>query len=238
MPPITGNMVFETGISKIILLPNIGTELIYSFIIIISSLMIYFGTKELYELSSHKGIKYFRISFLFFAAAYFVRYFIKFFLNYFSVAAVREIPPHVSGLAIGQITLFLFMYFSSIAVFYLLCSVMWKKWKADKIYIFHALAAIIAIISIIFNNPLIYMLLNLILLIFLTATVLISRRNSKKKKSNLYIIYILLFIFWIFNILDILIPSFFQTIQIIIYMVSTTLFLLILYKVLKKSGAN
>ena len=50
------------------LLPHaLGTELIYSFVIIICSLMVYFGTKELYELSSYKGIKYFRQAFLFFA---------------------------------------------------------------------------------------------------------------------------------------------------------------------------
>ena len=56
---------------------GMGAELIYSFVIILCSLLIYFETKELYELSSHKGIKYFRRSFLFFGIAYFVRYFIK-----------------------------------------------------------------------------------------------------------------------------------------------------------------
>lgn len=44
---------------------RLGTEVIYSFVIIVCSLMIYFGTKELYELSSYKGIKYFRQAFLF-----------------------------------------------------------------------------------------------------------------------------------------------------------------------------
>ena len=32
---------------------SIGTELIYSFVIILCSLMVYFGTKELYDLTSH-----------------------------------------------------------------------------------------------------------------------------------------------------------------------------------------
>ena len=55
-----------------------GSELIYSFVIILCSLMVYFGTKELYELSSYKGIKYFREAFLFFAIAYAFRSVIKF----------------------------------------------------------------------------------------------------------------------------------------------------------------
>jgi len=42
---------------------GISGEIIYSFVIIVCSLMIYFGTKELYKLTSHKGIKYFRLSF-------------------------------------------------------------------------------------------------------------------------------------------------------------------------------
>ena len=83
-----------------------GTEIIYSFIIISCSLMIYFGTKELYKLSSHEGIKYFRQSFLFFALAYFFRSFIKIILFYFDAGEIRALLP-----IFGNITLFIFMYF-------------------------------------------------------------------------------------------------------------------------------
>ena len=65
--------------------PQIGAELIYSFVIIVCSLMVYYATKEMYELSSYKGIKYFRQAFLFFAIAYFFRYFIQFFLVFFNI---------------------------------------------------------------------------------------------------------------------------------------------------------
>jgi hypothetical protein len=43
-----------------------GTELIYSFVIMLC-VYGFLGTKQIYELSSHKGIKYFRLAFLFFA---------------------------------------------------------------------------------------------------------------------------------------------------------------------------
>ena len=146
-----------------------GTEIIYSFIIIICSLMIYFGTRELYELTSHKGIKYFRQAFLFFALAYFFRSFIKFTLTYFNVGQIFNIYPRTFYFGLGQITLFIFMYFSAMAIFYLLYSVMWKKWNGNskKIYLFHLLAFVIAISSILFRNPLVYLGINLLLLLLL-----------------------------------------------------------------------
>ena len=219
-----------------------GTEILYSFIIIICSLMIYFGTKELYELSSHKGIKYFRQSFLFFALAYFFRSSIKFGLVYFNVAEIFDIPRRIFLMGVGQITLFTFMYFSSMAIFYLLYSVMWKKWNGNskKIYLFHLLAFVIAISSLLFRNPLVYLGMNFFLLLLVIITFYISRKQSKQKKTkqNLHIIYVLLFSFWILNIIDILIPNFFQIFQLFIYLASSGIFLAMLYKVLKKVGSN
>ncbi|MBT6735338.1 hypothetical protein HN706_03110 [Candidatus Woesearchaeota archaeon] len=217
-----------------------GTEIIYSFIIISCSLMIYFGTKDLYELSEHKGIKYFRLTFLFFALAYFFRSFIKFVLIYFNSGQIRDIYSGIFYFGLGKITLFIFMYFSSMAIFYLLYSVMWKKWarNSKKIYLFHLLAFAIAISTIIFRNHSVYLCVNFLLLIFVVFTYYISRKqiNQKKRKHNLHIIYTLIFFFWIINILDILIPNFFQTFQLFIYLASSGIFLIMLYKVLKKVG--
>ncbi len=212
---------------------GVGSEIIYSFVIIICSLMIYFGTKELYKLSFHKGIKYFRQAFLFFALAYFFRSFIKIALFYFEISELRNILP-----IFGSITLFIFMYFSSMAIFYLLYSVMWKKWESKStIYFLHIISMAIAIIILLFQNPLIYFLINILLFVFISFTVFISFRQSKKKKShNLYIIYLMLLIFWIFNILDILIPNFLQAFQLSIYLISLGIFILIFYKVIKKTG--
>lgn len=219
------------GLGKIM---NYGIqgEIIYSFVIIICSLMIYFGTKELYSLSSQKGIKYFRLSFLFFALAYFFRSFIKITLFYFGIDELRTILP-----IFGDITLFFFMYFSSMAIFYLLYSVMWKKWKSRLgIYLFHTAAFVLSIATSFFGSQIIYFLTNILLFIFIIVTIFIFRKQSKKKPNNLYIIYILLFIFWILNILDVLIPDFLKTTQLFIYLFSLGVFLLILYKVIKKTG--
>jgi len=217
---------------------GLGTELLYSFVIIICSLMIYFGTKELYELSSYKGIKYFRQAFLFFAIAYFFRSFIKFILLYFNIREIHEFSPAL----FGNFTLLIFMYFSSLAIFYLLYSVMWKKWNnnSNKIYLFHLSAFIISLSIIISRNSLIYLGVNILLFVIVLFTVYISHRNTKKKMKgdNLYTIYLLLLFFWILNIIDILIPEFFQTFQLFIYFASVFIFLMMLYRVLKKVGSD
>lgn len=229
------------------------TEIIYSFVIILCSLMIYFGTKKLYELSSHKGIKYLRDSFLFFAIAYFFRSFIKI---YFILTPHTRIPTFSLNL-FQYVSFFIFIYFSSIAVFLLVYSMMWRKWgNSGKIYLFHAIALLVALISLYFNNAHIYLLVNLVVLAFIVAVTIvaygISKKQRRKKasddisfihspkrgqmKGNIYWVYVLLFGFWILNVIDVLIPRALETFQLFIYMISIGLFLTILYKVLKKSG--
>jgi hypothetical protein len=92
-----------------------------------------------------------------------------------------------------------------------------------------------------FNSSKIYLIINLLILsmiLFVTYFAYTDSKKHKKKKLNLYVIYLLLFIFWILNVIDILIPRFLQTFQIIIYISSLGIFLSILYKVLKNSGSN
>jgi hypothetical protein len=242
MPPhITGNAIgqgMKQGFAKISEI-SLGTELIYSFVIIACSLMIYFATKELYELSQNKGLKYLRLAFLYFALAYFFRSFIKFFTKYFDITRLIEIDPRIIYYNIGQITLLIFMYFSAMAILCLLYSVIHKKWnKFPKIiYVLHALAIIIAISTVVFKNPLIHLTINLILLVSIIFTFQVSKKQKNKKtKNNLHTIYTLMIAFWIINILDILIPSFFKTFQLLIYISSLSVFLAMLYKVLRKTG--
>jgi hypothetical protein len=226
------------------LLQGIGTELIYSFVIIICSLMIYYSTKEMYELSSYKALKYFRYAFLFFAIAYFFKSFIKFLLVYFGASRIIEINPWF----IGMLTLFVFMCFSSLAVFYLVYSLMWKRLSGRNgiLGIFYILSIAIAFISITTNQIEILFGVNLFILAIAIFGLYITHKESKnnkepkrkKKGSNIYLIYALLFIFWILNIIEVLIPNFLQFYQVLVYLASLGVFLTILYKVLKKSGSN
>lgn len=216
-----------------------GTEIIYSFVIILCSLIIYFGTKELYELSSYKGIKYFRQAFLFFAIAYFFRSFIKFISIYFNNNQLFDISPR---LMFGPLTLFIFIYFSTMAIFYLLYSVMWKKWNGNskKIYLFHILAFMISTITILSRSILVYLGLNIFLLLLVIFIVSLAYNSSdyKRKGHNMYVIYVLLLLFWILNIFDIMVPNFLDNIKLIIYLASCSVFLMIFYKVVKRTGPN
>jgi hypothetical protein len=157
--------------------PEIGAEMIYSFIIIICSFMIYRATREMYELSSYKGIKYFRQSFLFFAVAYFFRYFIRFFLVIFTRPETNILSGYVY-----IASLFVFLYSSAMAVFYLLYSVMWKKWNhsRQRIWLFNVLALLIASIGTVFNGMIVSLILNLILLLFGSIILSIAYKDSKK----------------------------------------------------------
>src|SRR5271157_3434978 len=214
---------------------GIGAEIIYSFVIIVCSLMIYFGTKELYDLSSYKGIKYFRQAFLFFAIAYLFRFIIE-----FTVVSVNHGILEVYPLIFGYFALFFFMYLSSISIFYLIYSMSWKKFKdrSKKPYLFHAIAIIIALASIFFNNQIFYIGLNVLLLVSAIIMVGVASYNQKHKstKNNLLMIYLLLFIFFILNVFNILVPIFLESLKLVVYLISLGIFLAILYKVLKKSG--
>ncbi len=223
------------------MIANLGTEVLYSFFIIACSLMIYFGTREIYELSKHRGIRCFRLTFLFFALAYFSRSVIKFMIIYFNSTSIMSVSPILLNPLVGTVSLFLFMYFSTIAIFYLLYSVMWKKWSNFSFTapVLHLISIVISATIIFYNNILLYLLLNLALFLVVLFVVLVSRNSSKDKvqKKGIYPIYILLMFFWILNIAEILLPRYFQTTQIVLYIFSSGLFLLMLYKVLKKAGS-
>ncbi|MBU0958992.1 MAG: hypothetical protein KKB31_03525, partial [Nanoarchaeota archaeon] len=129
-------------------------------------------------------------------------------------------------------------------VLYLLYSVMWKKWNGNdkKVYLFHLFAFVISLFIVISGNALAYLGVNLLLFFIVLFVVYTSYKNKKKKtkshKHNLYIIYLLLSFFWILNIIDILIPSFFQNFQMFVYLASSTIFFIMVYKVLKKAGSS
>ena len=222
-----------------ILLQGVGIELVYSFVIIVCSLMIYFATREMYELSSYKGIKYFRQAFLIFAIAYFFKSFIKIMLVYFGATRIIDI----SILFMGSLTLFAFIFFGCLAVFYLVYSLMWKEWnnKPNLIMgLFYVLSILASFIIITTKQIEIFLGITLFILAVAIFGLYITHQQSKrrKKKNNIHIIYTLLFVFWILNIIEVLIPGLLRAYEILLYFASLGIFLTILYKVLKKSGSN
>lgn len=211
----------------------VGIDLIYSFVIILASLLIYFGTRELYELSSHKGIKYFRRAFIFFAVAYFARFITQF------IFLSLEIPRnYMTQLGLTSLlALFIFMYATTAAILYLGASVhsgfFNKKYKEVIIHVFSLAIALLGIAT---QNIAILLLAQVIIVAALAITTYNREKKSKKKSPKIFLLYSALAIFLMLNILDLALPNFFQLTKILIYLFSITIFLFLLYRVSKRAG--
>ncbi|MFH1586123.1 MAG: hypothetical protein ABIB79_05130 [archaeon] len=209
----------------------LNVELLYSVMIIAICLVIYFKTKEIYDLSSHKGIKYFRYTFLFFAFAFALKYLSKYFFPFFIQNGLIELTFFLS-----MLILLLTLYTTLMAGIYLINSLSSKK---DHILLWHLIALCISILAILTNVYLTYILPQIALLIYGFAVLYSNYKKSRSKKhQDSYIIYLLLLIFWLVSIIDLFIPNFLQLAQLIIYLISTGLFLAIFYKVVKRIGSN
>jgi hypothetical protein len=169
-------------------------ELIFSTIVIVLAMLIYFKTKEMYSLTKYKGIRYFRNSFLFFALAFFFR----FFFHLFMMSRIGD--AGISHGIMGPLSLTITSYLSTMAIFYLVLSTLWKYMKSNALlYIAHAAAALIVLMVGYFRTPEILGLAQLVLLVFAAVLSFLSYRKTKKH-SQLFVIYILMFIIWVFNI--------------------------------------
>jgi hypothetical protein len=91
-------------------------------------------------------------------------------------------------------------YLSTMAIFFLILSTLWKKTR-DKplLFIAQLFAIIIVVMVAVSRTPNILGIAQLILLVFAIIISYFSYKNSKKH-SQLFIIYLLLFFIWIFNI--------------------------------------
>ena len=210
--------------------PNFEIELIASFIIIICSIFIYLRTKEIYDLTNYKGLKYFSNVFLFFAISHFFKFLfhqLKFFFRH------DMIPDYF-----GLIILTIIIYTSSMVVIYLFYSVSWKKIDKkpfNQDYFHHFIPLLIVFISIIFNFKGFFLFFQTA--IFLYAAIVSFIQSRTKKKSHLksfYIIYILIFLFWVVDIAGIFLPKMFIVFKSMLQLISAALFIFILYGVSKR----
>lgn len=211
--------------------PLFWAEIIFSLIVVITCTLIYFKTKELYDLSSYKGIKYFGNAFLFFGIAFLSRLVLRLFAI---ISFGTRNPFDFLYFNLGYL---IFLYAGLMAGFYLIYSSLWKHLKnPEEIgWFFHPIAATIASIFIIFLFGSATLLL--LILIFLLAALLAysSEKSSRKKEGlgKLYILYILLFIAFIANAASQFFIRISDEASIILYTISSVLFLVILYRVVR-----
>lgn len=196
-------------------------EIIYSIIIIFLFLFIYYKTRELYNITKHKGIYYFRTAFLFFALAYFFRllqHLIRLFLRYTEF--------HISGRTILIVSLLIISYLGTLAIGYLIYSNLWKKIKhRDFLISINFFALLIILIFSIRFSFLIFSILQIFFIIF----ILIINYNKKIK-----ILYSLISLFWLFNIIILYSRNLLSMeIKIILQIISIIILIIFNYRILK-----
>jgi hypothetical protein len=170
-------------------------EFVYTIIVVLLCFLVYFKTKSIYNLTKYKGIQYFRHAFLFFGLAYASRLFL-YLLDMGSITFDLDI----SRRAIMPFSHLIVAYLSTIAIFYLVYSTVWKRIRYGYFLAFsNVIAFLIALTAFISRSPVIVSLIQLALLVF---AVIISFEMHKKVKriSHIQILYLLILVFWLINL--------------------------------------
>lgn len=172
-------------------------ELSYTLIVVFLCFTIYYKTREIYDLTKHEGINYFRITFLFFGFAYIFR-FISVLLKLMVITFDIDFPRQIFGI----FSLVLIGYFSTMAILSLTYSILWRKLPIKHIFLlFNVIAVLISSIAFISRSSFILTLAQAVLLIFTTIIITYYIISKSRKISRLYILYILFFLFWIVNLI-------------------------------------
>jgi len=207
-------------------------ELIFTVVAVLFCFLIYFKTRESYELTKHNGIKHFRDAFLFFGLSYVVRF--LFSLVMFSRFAFDFIMPRE---LFGPLFILPLGYFSTMGIFYLIFSSVWKRFSNKAMLIIgHVTAIVLSVVSFITRSHIILLILQSV---FLIIAVILSFTAQKgvKKLTQAKILYILVAALWLINLWIIdrggRRPPFLPFMEIIFHLISLAVFVIIYYKVSK-----
>jgi len=214
---------------------RLAVELAYTLIVVFLCFTIYYKTREIFDLTKHKGIKYFRMTFLFFGLAYISR-----FIFFLFLLMVITLDVFYMRHIFGIFPLVFIGYFSTIGILSLTYSILWKKLHINHTFskhiflIFNIIAVLISGIAFFSRSPFILILAQVLLLIFTSIIIACYILSNWRKTPRLYMLYILFFLFWIVN-LFVLGPRRFLSfeIQIVFQIISIAVIGIIYYKVAK-----
>jgi hypothetical protein len=177
---------------------RLAVELGYSTILVVLCFMIYIKTREIYDLTKHEGVNYFRMTFLFFGLAYIFR-----FLDILSMLVTLTFDTHffMDIFRIIPIPLVINGYFSTLAILSLTYSIIWKNFNIKHtLLLFNIIAITASGIAFVSRSPFLLILTQAILLIF-TIVMACYFYFKSGKFSQLFILYVLFLLFWIINLL-------------------------------------
>ncbi|MBW2973740.1 hypothetical protein KY346_05070 [Candidatus Woesearchaeota archaeon] len=204
-----------------------ATEVVYTLVVLFLCFLIYFKTRELYDLTKHKGIYYFRNTFLFFGLAYVFR---------FIFGLIRMTDRwvdiiHIPRWAMMPAMILFTGYFSTMAILYLIYSTAWKRISSKEFFIVANILAVLIAVAAALSPP-IFLITQAVLLVVAIVLSLILRKKAKLSKTAL--LYFLLFAFWIISLI-LVVPGRalnFET-RIALEVISVALFGILYYKVSK-----
>ena len=204
-----------------------ATELIYTLIVLFLCFLIYFKTKEIYDLTKHKGISYFRNTFLFFGLAYVFRFI-------FSLIRMTDRWIDIIYIPRGAMmpAMILFTgYFSTMALLCLIYSTIWKRFSSKEFFIAANILAVLIAIAAALSPP-VFLITQAALLVVAIVLSLFLRKKAKLSKISL--LYFLLFAFWIISLI-LVVPgrALGFELRIVLEVISVALFAILYYKVSK-----
>tara|TARA_Y100000310_G_C20654078_1_gene801063 strand:+ start:896 stop:1483 length:588 start_codon:yes stop_codon:yes gene_type:complete len=189
---------------------------------------IFFKTKEIYDLSNHRGIKYFRLTFLFFSLAFLMKLVMR---------STRLIDFHF--VTKGTIVEFMIIItlLEALALVFLFSSVFWRKVRSRELAF--AIVGLLGlfILCLLFVSYQLFLVLNGFLLLASIGLVLFKlfRGRKKKKIAKLYVLYLGIIGFLVAtNIVDYFLDFTFWTGW--LYSTMTILFIYLVFRVVKKIG--
>ena len=208
-------------------------EVLYAFAISSICAVIVIKTDKFFRLSLHNGIRYFRNAFFFYGIAFIVRYVFGLLsdLEFESVYVVQAI----------------FEYFLAMAGFFLLYSLVWRKFESgkeeyftslfnSKIAVFHIMAVMIAVLDNAWQTY--YFMFASQIAIFFYASILslVNLRKSTNRHNfrRFYVVAMLLgLLAWTLNLLAPLYFNWNSGLLIDVGVINIVFFLLFLYGVIK-----
>ena len=224
MPP--GFMHYGPPIEVIV------TEFIYFLLVTILSLYIFFKTKEIYELTRHRGIYHFRNIFLYFAIAHMFRLMQVVIVFSSEIFGARPFP-----MIFQPLNFFLVSYFGTLAILSAVISAYTREINV-KTNVLNLLLHSIALASsflvvLIFSYPMLILLQTVTFLVALIMILVKSRKGPKLLSQN-KITYVLLFIFWALSTLAFVRRLFPREVKIPLYLLSVGVFFSIFLRVRKR----
>ena len=208
----------------------IGAEMLYTLLIVIFCSLIYFSTREIYNLTKHKGIQFFRYAFMFFGLAYASRLLLFLMIfgtdNMFGFSMKRIAIMPASNLIVA--------FLSTMAILYLAYSTLWKKINSEHFLTFANLIALfIGVIAFVSHSTLFLSLIQLILII-ITGALIFKNHKPEKKHYGTKALYLVIFGFWFISLLVLQSRNFMPfEFKLVLQLISVAAFMYIYLKVSK-----